>query len=66
MFIINKQTNKFGLVSRNLRDARLDKLDSRKNSWTIIAIKNILLVSKVKMEVMNNYNANISDFASFS
>ena len=36
-------------MSQNLRDARLDKLDSSTDSWTIFAIKNILLDNKVKM-----------------
>ena len=47
-------------ISQNFRDARLDKLDSSKNSWTIFAIENILLVNKVKMKVINNYNTNTS------
>ena len=50
-------------MSQNFRDAGLDKLDSSTNSWTIFAIKNILLVNKVKMEVINNYNENTSNFA---
>ena len=50
-------------MSHNFRDARLDKLESRTDSWTIFAIKNILLVNKVEMEVINNYNANTSNFA---
>ena len=50
-------------MAQNSRDARLDKLDSSTDSWTIFAIKNILLVNKDKMEVINNYNANTSNFA---
>ena len=61
MFIFNEQQN--SSTSQNFRDARLDKLDSITNSWTIFAIKIILLVNKVKMEVINNYNANTSKFA---
>ena len=50
-------------MSQNFRDARLVKLDSSTDSWTIFAIKNILLVNKIKIKVINNYNANTSDFA---
>ena len=50
-------------MSQNFGDARLDKLDSSTNSWTIFAIKNILLVNKVKMKVINNYNASTSNIA---
>ena len=56
MFIVNKQ-KKICLMAQNFRDARLDKLDSSTDSWTIFAIKHILLVNKVKMKVINNYNA---------
>ena len=62
MFIVNKQ-NKICLMSQNFRDARLDKLDSSTDSWTVFAIKNILLVNEVKMKVTNNYNTNTSNFA---
>ena len=50
-------------MSQNFRDAGLDKLYSSANSWTIFAIKNIPLFNAVKMEVINNYNANTSNFA---
>ena len=50
-------------MSQNFRDARLVKLDSSTDSWTIFAIKNILLVNKVKKKVINNYNADTSNFA---
>ena len=50
-------------MSQNFRDTKLDKLDSSANSWTIFAIKNILLVNKVKMVVINNYNASTLNFA---
>ena len=62
MFIVNKQT-KICLILQNFRDARLDKLDSSTDSWTIFAIKNILLFNKVRMKVINNYNAITSNFA---
>ena len=48
---------------QDFRNARLDKLDSSTDSWTIFAIKNILLVNKVRMKVINNYNASTSNFA---
>ena len=50
-------------MAQNFRDVRLDKLDSSTDSWTIFAIKSILLVNKVKIEVINNPNANTSNFA---
>ena len=50
-------------MSQNFRDASLDKLDSSTDSWTIFAIKNILLVNKVRMKVINNCNTNTSNFA---
>ena len=62
MFIVNKQKKIF-LMLQNFRDAGLDKLDSSTDSWTIFAIKNILLVNKVRMKVINNYNASTSNFA---
>ena len=62
MFIVNKQ-KKICFMSQNFRDARLDKLDSSTDSWTIFAIKTIPIVNKVKMKVINNYNASTSNNA---
>ena len=42
---------------------KLAKPDSSTKPWTIFATKNILLVTRDQMEVMNNYNVSISDFA---